>query len=453
MSMTSNLPVPTQLLIGMQLGNGYGSQPGAWRVPGVDPKSYTSVEAKIRHAQAAERGKLHFLFLPDGPSHIGDIEHEPPYYSLDVMLMLAVLARETSHIGLVATGSTTFNEPYNLARQFKALDVMSHGRAGWNAVTSSSEDVAVNYGKRLPSSADRYGRAHEAIQLVQALWGSWGKDAWVHDQASGQFARADDIEPVAAGGKYVASRGPLYIPPSEQGQPVIFHAGGSPNGHDLAGRYANALIGAVFTIDDARAQRMALRNAAERAGRDPNEVKFFAGLMTSITDTKRTALDRRITMMGTSLPQRLAYLQQMLGIRLDLSQLDTPLSREQLANARPSTRDPRSSNALKVAREGWSLKDVLAHGVIDYHPVIAGPAIEAADQMQEWLEAGAVDGFWISPDIDDGIDAFVDGVIPILQERGIFHSDYGGSTLREHLGAPAQYGLDPRLHDRTNINS
>ena len=361
--------------------------------------------------------------------------------------MLAVLARETSRIGLVATGSTTFNEPYNLARQFKALDVMSHGRAGWNAVTSSSEDVAVNYGKRLPSSADRYGRAHEAIQLVQALWGSWGKDAWVHDQASGQFARADDIEPVAAGGKYVASRGPLYIPPSEQGQPVIFHAGGSPNGHDLAGRYANALIGAVFTIDDARAQRMALRNAAERAGRDPNEVKFFAGLMTSITDTKRTALDRRITMMGTSLPQRLAYLQQMLGIRLDLSQLDTPLSREQLANARPSTRDPRSSNALKVAREGWSLRDVLAHGVIDYHPVIAGPAIEAADHMQEWLEAGAVDGFWISPDIDDGIDAFVDGVIPILQARGIFHSDYGGSTLREHLGAPAQYGLDPRLHD------
>ena len=447
MSMTSNLPVSAQLLIGMQLGNGYGSQPGAWRVPGVDPKSYTSVEAKIRHAQAAERGKLHFLFLPDGPSHIGDIEHEPPYYSLDVMLMLAVLARETSRIGLVATGSTTFNEPYNLARQFKALDVMSHGRAGWNAVTSSSDDVAVNYGKRLPSSADRYGRAHEAIQLVQALWGSWGKDAWVHDQASGQFARADDIEPIAAGGKYVASRGPLYIPPSKQGQPVIFHAGGSPNGHDLAGRYANALIGAVFTIDDARAQRMALRNAAERAGRDPNEVKFFAGLMTSITDTKRTALDRRITMMGTSLPQRLAYLQQMLGIRLDLSQLDTPLSREQLANARPSTRDPRSANALKVAREGWSLRDVLAHGVIDYHPVIAGPAIEAADHMQEWLEAGAVDGFWISPDIDDGIDAFVDGVIPILQARGIFHSDYGGSTLREHLGAPAQYGLDPRLHD------
>jgi len=447
MSMTDKFPVPTQLLIGMQLGNGYGSQPGAWRVPGVDPTSYTSLEAKIRHAQAAERGKLQFLFLPDGPGHVGDIEHEPPHYSLDVMLMLAVLARETNRIGLVATGSTTFNEPYNLARQFKALDVMSHGRAGWNAVTSSSEDVAANYGQRLPSSADRYGRAHEAIQLVQALWGSWGIDAWVHDQASGQFARVDHIQPISMGGKYVASRGPLYIPPSEQGQPVIFHAGGSPNGHDIAGRYASALIGAVFTIDDARAQRMAVRNAAKRAGRDPNDVKFFAGLMTSITGTKRTALERRTTMMGNSFPQRLACLQQMLGVRLDLSQLDAPLSREQLANARPSSKDPRSANALKLAREGWSLRDVLAHGVIDYHPVIAGPAIEAADHMQEWLEAGAVDGFWVSPDIDDGIDAFVDGVIPILQDRGIFHRDYEGTTLREHLGAPVQYGLDPRIHN------
>jgi FMN-dependent oxidoreductase (nitrilotriacetate monooxygenase family) len=446
MSMANNLPIPAQLLIGMQLGNGYGSQPGAWRVPGVEPTSYTSLEAKIRHARAAERGKLQFLFLPDGPSHIGDIEHEPPYYSLDVMLTLAVLARETDRIGLVATGSTTFNEPYNLARQFKALDVMSHGRAGWNAVTSSSEDLAANYGQRLPSSADRYGRAHETIELVQALWASWGKDAWVHDQASGQFAKSGEIKPVNLGGKYVASRGPLYIPPSEQGQPVVFHAGGSPNGHDLAGRYANALIGAVFTIDDARAQRMAVRNAAERAGRNPDEVKFFAGLMTSITDTKRMALDRRTIMAGESFFQKIAYLQQMLGVRLDLAQLDVPLSREQLANARPSPRDPRSEHALKIARQGWSLRDVLAHGVIDYHPVIAGPAIEVADHMQEWFEAGAVDGFWVSPDIDDGIDAFVDGVIPLLQDRGIFHHDYEGATLRKHLGAPAQYGLDPRIH-------
>ncbi|MBB3224026.1 NtaA/DmoA family FMN-dependent monooxygenase [Pseudoduganella umbonata] len=434
------------MVIGMHLGNGYGSQPGAWRMPWVDPRNYASFDAKVRHAQAAERGKLHFVFLPDGPGHVGDIENEAPHFNLDVMLTLAAVARGTGRIGLVATGSTTFNEPYNLARQFKALDIMSHGRAGWNAVTSSGEDVAANYGRRLPSSPERYGRAHEAIQLVQALWGSWGQDAWVHDQASGQFAKGKRIAPVNLGGKFVASRGPLYIPPSEQGQPVIFHAGGSPNALELAGRFASVVIGVAFTIDDARAQRAAFRDAAARAGRHPDEIKFVAGLMTTIAGDRRSALDRRIALTERTFPDRLAYLQQMLGVRLDPARLDQPLSPDQLAAARPSPRDPRSAHALNIAREGWSLRDILAHGVIDYHPVIVGPAVEAADHMQEWFESGAVDGFWVSPDIyDDGIDAFVDGVIPILQERGLFHEDYAGSTLRDHLGVPAQYGVDHRL--------
>jgi FMN-dependent oxidoreductase (nitrilotriacetate monooxygenase family) len=415
-------------------------------MPWVDPRNYASFDAKVRHAQAAERGKLHFLFLPDGPSHVSDIENEAPHFNLDVMLTLAAVARGTERIGLVATGSTTFNEPYNLARQFKALDVMSHGRAGWNAVTSSGADVAANYGSRLPSSPDRYGRAHEAIQLVQALWGSWRQDAWIHDQATGQFAKADRIAPINLSGKFVASRGPLYIPPSEQGQPVIFHAGGSPNAIELAGRFASVVIGVAFTIEDARAQRAAFRNAAARAGRNPDEIKFVAGLMTTIASDRRSALDRRIALTERMFPNRLAYLQQMLGLGLDPARLDQPLSQDQLAAARPSPHDPRSAHALKIAREGWSLRDVLAHGVIDYHPVIVGPAVEAANHMQEWFESGAVDGFWVSPDIyEDGIDAFVDGVIPILQERGLFHEDYAGTTLRDHLGAPAQYGVDSRV--------
>lgn len=435
-----------QIIIGMHLGNGYGSQPGAWRMPGVDPKSYVSFDAKVRQAKAAERGKFQFLFLPDGPSQMVDIDNEAPNFNLDVMLTLAAIARETSRIGLIATGSTTFNEPYNLARQFKALDIMSRGRAGWNAVTSSGADVAANYGQRIPSSADRYGRAHEMVQLVQALWGSWGLDAWVHNQASGQFAKGDEIAPTNLGGQYVASRGPLYIPPSEQGQPVVVHAGGSPNAHALAGRFANLAIGASFTIEDARAQRAAFRAGAERAGRDPDEIKYIPGLMTTITKDRRTALDRRIALTGWMFPQRAAYLQQMLGVRVDPARLDDPISPDQMAAARPSPNDPRSAHALKIAREGWSLRDILAHGVIDYHPVVAGPAVEAANHMQEWFEAEAADGFWISPDIyEDGVDAFVDGVVPILQERGLFHTDYESATLRGHLGAPAQYGPDPRV--------
>jgi len=436
-----------QMLIGLHLGNGYGSQAGAWRMPGVDPMSYTSFDARAKQAQAAERGKFQFIFLPDGPGAVlADIGTEAPAFNLDVMMTLAAVARETRYIGLVATGSTTFNEPFNLARQFKALDVMSHGRAGWNAITSSGEDVAANYGRKIPSSEDRYGRAHEVVQLIQSLWGSWGKEAWIHNQQTGEFANRDQILPINLQGKYVGSRGPLYIPPSEQGQPIIFHAGGSPNAHELAGRYANAVIGAAFTIEDARNQRNAFRAAAKRYRRDPDEIKYIPGLMTTIAKDRRSALDRRIQLTGNSFPQRAGYLQQMLGIPLNPSALDQPLSKQQLNAARPSPYDPRSSHALKIAKEGWSVRDILAHGVIDYHPVIVGPGIEAADHMQEWFEAGAADGFWISPDINsDGIDAFVDEVVPILQERGLFHYDYAGKTLREHLGAPDQYGIDPRI--------
>ena len=330
-----------KMIIGLHLGNGYGSQPGAWRMPWVDPKNYASFDARVRQAQAAERGKLQFIFLPDGPGHVSDIANEAPHFNLDVMLTLAAVARGTERIGLVATGSTTFNEPYNLARQFKALDIMSHGRAGWNAVTSSNSDVAANYGKRLPSSAERYGRAHETVQLVQALWGSWGHDAWVHDQSTGQFAKGDQVVPVNLSGNFVASSGPLYIPPSEQGQPVIFHAGGGPNALALAGRFASAVIGAAFTIEDARAQRAAFRNAAQRAGRDPDEIKFIVGLMTTIASDRRAALDRRIALTERTFPHQVAYLQHMLGVELDPLQMDRPLSQAQLAIARPSPRDPR----------------------------------------------------------------------------------------------------------------
>ncbi|RYE88714.1 MAG: LLM class flavin-dependent oxidoreductase, partial [Myxococcales bacterium] len=242
------------------------------------------------------------------------------------------------------------------------------------------------------------------------------------------------------------SRGPLPIPPSEQGQPVLFQAGGGDSGLEVAGRYAGGVIGATFRIEDARAQRTALREAARRAGRDPDEVKYFAGVMPALGPTRRAALDRRGALLAEALPERVAYLGSMLGLRLDLAQLDQPLTSAQLAAARPSARDPRSGHALAIAREGWSLRDVIAHGVIDYHPVPVGPASVTADHMQAWFEAGAVDGFWVSVDVfQDGVDAFVDQVIPILQDRGLFHRDYEGTTLREHLGLPGQYGLDPRL--------
>ncbi|MHC5557864.1 NtaA/DmoA family FMN-dependent monooxygenase [Kocuria sp.] len=440
----------SQMILGMQLGNGYGSQLAAWRAPGVDPSNYTDVDAQVRYAQAAERGKFAFLFLPDFLALSGNPEHEAPMLTLEPMLTLAAIARGTQRIGLVATGSTTFNEPYNLARQFKALDVMSHGRAGWNAVTTSDPASAANFGRQIAPRPQRYQRAHEMIQITQALWGSWQPDAWLKDTSTGRFADPGKIQPINLGGEHVAARGPLPIPPSEQGQPVIFSAGGGDYGLELAGRYASAVIGAVFTIEDARAQREAVRDAARRAGRNPEEVKFFAGVMPAIGPTKRAALDRRVALGEHIFPARVPYLGSMLGLELDVDQLDQPLSLAQLADARPSPFDPRSPRALEVAREGWTLRDILAHGVIDYHPTPVGPASVTADHLQEWFEAGAADGFWVSIDVyEDGIDTFVDEVVPLLQERGLYHHDYEGSTLRGHLGAPAQYGLDPRLTDLT----
>jgi FMN-dependent oxidoreductase (nitrilotriacetate monooxygenase family) len=437
------------VILGMTLTDGYGNLHGAWRAPGVDPGNYADIDASIRYARAAERGLFAFLFTPDFPAVRGDLEHATVSNVLDPIVSLTAIARGTERIGFVATGSTTFQEPFNLARQFKALDVISHGRAGWNAVTTSDPAVAANYGRPVAERADRYERAHEAIQITQALWGSWGEDAWVKDQPGNRFIDSSKLRPINLQGEHVASRGPLAIPPSEQGQPVVFTSGGpSPHLLSIAGRYASGFIAEVWTIDEARAQREMVRDAARQAGRDPDEIKYFAGLMTTVAPTVREGLDRRLALAGDVIEARLAHLGAMIGVELRRDRIDRPLSEAELAAARPSPADPRSGIALAVARQGWSPRDVLAHGVIDYHPTVVGPGALHADHIQAWIEAGAVDGFWISPDVyEDGIDAFVDEVVPLLQERGLYPTAYAGSTLRENLGVPAQYGLDPRLRE------
>lgn len=436
-----------QMILGGMLGSSYGGLVNAWRAPGVDPYNFASTDAQVRVARSAERGGFSFMFLPDFAAVRGGEEHAGLGMTMDPILALAAVARETSHIGLVATGSTTFQEPYNLARQFKALDVMSHGRAGWNAVTTSDPTVAANYGRPVAGRAERYQRAHETIHVVQALWGSWQRDAWIGDRDSGRYFDPHKVRPVDLRGEHVGSRGPLPVPPSEQGQPVIFTAGGpSPHLLELAGRYASGFIAEVWTIEEARQQRAMVRDAARRAGRDPDEIKYFPGLMTTIAPTVREGLDRRLAVTADVLADRVRGLGQMLGLDLHPDRWEDDLSSEELARAYAAPVDPRSENALKVAREGWSVRDILAHGVIDFHPTVVGPPELAADHLQVWFEAEAADGFWIIPDLaESGMDAFVDEVVPILRARGLYPPEYAGATLRDNLGIPAQYGLDPRL--------
>jgi FMN-dependent oxidoreductase (nitrilotriacetate monooxygenase family) len=430
-----------KMLISMQLGNGYGAPTLAWRAPQVDPRNYTNADAYVRYAQAAERGKFQFLFLPDFLSQSQRSDQDSPMLTMDPFILMAVMARETRKIGFVSTASTTFHEPYNLARQLKTLDVISGGRIGWNAITTSDEVSAANFGTSIAGRDERYGRAHEVVEIVQALWGSWEEGAWVADQESGVFADLAKIRPIDLGGRYVASRGPLEIPPSPQGQPVVFHAGQSPHSLALAGRFANGVIGNTHSVADSIRQRLNVRRAAEEAGRDPDDITYFAGISPTLAPTTREALDRRGRFVEPQIPQQIGYLGMMVGVPLSTADLDRPLSAASLAGARAAASDPRSATALRLAREGWSVRDILYHGVIDYHPAPVGPPQLTADHMQEWFEAGACDGFWLNPDVyEDGIDAFVDGVVPLLQERGLFHRDYEGDTLREHLGVPYQYG-------------
>lgn len=430
-----------QMHLATVTSNGLGAHPNAWLEPQVDPGDHVDIQAVMRIARAAERGKLDFVFLGDFLAQSQRSEAQPPAQLLEPTVLATAIAVATERIGIVNTVSTTFTEPYNIARVLKSLDVASGGRMGWNAITTSSPAAAANFGRQIEDRDTRYARADEVIQIVQALWGSWQADAWIADKDARRFSDLSKIQPINLQGSYVASRGPLEIPPSEQGQPVMCHAGASPHSLALAGRYADIMLAEVFTIDEARRQRSAVRQAATDAGRDPDGITFFAGVIPSIAATHAEALARRGRMVEPEVHSQVAYLGQLVGVRLGPEDLDSPLTPQQLAAARPSPGDTRSHRALEVAREGWTVREVLHHGVIDYHPAPIGPPEVIADHMQEWFEADAADGFWVMPDVyADGLDALVDQVVPILQQRGLFRTGYEGRTLRDHLGVPPQYG-------------
>ncbi|MGW0551903.1 NtaA/DmoA family FMN-dependent monooxygenase [Streptomyces altiplanensis] len=430
-----------QMHLATIVSNGLGL-PYAWLEPQVAPADYADIHALVRYAQAAERGKLDFIFLGDFLAQSQRSEAHAPGQTLEPTVVATAIALATERIGMVNTVSATFEEPYNIARVLKSLDVVSGGRMGWNAVTTSAPHAAANFGRAIEDRETRYARADEVIQIVQALWGSWQEDAWIADKSARRFSDLTKIAPVNLHGTYASSRGPLEIPPSKQGQPVMAHAGASPQSHALAGRYADILISEVFTIDDARRQRESLRRAAKAAGRNPDDIKFFAGVAPTIAATHTEALARRGRLVEPDIIQHVHYLGQLIGLPLGPDDLNTPLSAEQLSLARANRGDPRSFRALDVAKEGWTVREVLHHAVIDYHPAPIGPPEAVADHMQEWFEAGAADGFWVAPDIyADGMDAFVDGVVPLLQQRGLFRTEYEGETLRDNLGIDHQYGL------------
>ena len=399
----------------LQIPGGQGSEfANAWRLPAANKLGFIDADVFVTAAKEAERGKFDAVFLADRAAIEDDLTTSSPRSALEPVVLLTAMARETSHVGLVATSSTTYNYPYTVARQFRALDLVSGGRIGWNAVTTSSPLAALNFAEEVPTREYRYGRAHEFVTAVQALWGSWQDDALVLNAEQGIFADTSKISPVGVVGQTLATRGPINLPPSPQGQPVIVQAGGAGNGLEIAGRYANATYANPFTIKDAQGYWRSVQDAVRSFGRDPREFVIFSGIITSIASTEGEAVKRRARLdeLG-DLPSRVGYL---------------------------------GASALELARRGLTVREIIAHGPIHYHPVALGTPEQVADMLEQWYRSDIGNGLSIIPDVAaDGATDFVDQVVPLLQQRGVFRKEYTGSTLRDHLGVSYQNGLAPQI--------
>lgn len=417
-----------------------GFVPSAWRLPESDPWAFADVRHYVRVAQIAEAGKLDAVFLADNAAIIDQV-HFRPITALEPTILLASMAAATTHIGLIGTASTSYNEPYNIARRFATLDHVSGGRAGWNVVTTADLPSARNFGRdAVPDHGERYARADEFTTIVKALWDSWADDAYIGDKAGGRFIDPARVRPIAHRGAHFAVQGPLNVPRPPQGHPVLVQAGASGDGRVLAARHAEAVFSASQSFEESLAYGRDLKARAAALGRGPDAVKVLAGLTTIIGATETAARQRRDELVDL-IPwdYSLTRLAGTLGITPDRLKLDERLP-ENLALPANGNGNHTFFNATIAAgrRTGFTVRELireLAGG--GGHRVIVGTPEQIADDIEHWFRAGAADGFNLMPDVlPHGLSDFVDGVVPILQRRGIFRTGYEGRTLREHLGLP-----------------
>lgn len=415
-----------------------GFVPSAWRLPEADPYAFADVRHYVRVARIAEAAKLDAVFLADNASIADQIDFRP-ITALEPTVLLASIAAATTHIGVIGTASTSYNEPYNIARRFATLDHVSAGRAGWNIVTTADAGSAQNFGlDAVPDHGRRYARASEFADVVKALWDSWADDAFVGDKASGVFADVSRIQPIAHRGEFFQVQGPLNLPRTPQGRPVLIQAGASADGRELAARHAEAVFSASQSFEESLAYGRELKSRAAALGRGPDAVKVLAGLTTVIAGTEAEALRRRDELVAL-IPWRysLKRLAGTLGISADRLQLDRQLPDDLPLPAQGQGNHTFFLATLAHARRHGSTVRQLIHELAGGggHRVIVGTPEQVADDIERWFRGGAADGFNLMPDaLPDGLEAFTEGVVPILQRRGLFRTEYQGTTLRDHLG-------------------
>ncbi|SEO91502.1 LLM class flavin-dependent oxidoreductase [Trujillonella endophytica] len=418
-----------------------GHHEAAWRHPLSDPHAGRSARHFIDLARTAERGKLDSIFFADGLAVGAAVRHNTQG-GLDPLAILNAVATHTERIGLIATVSTSFTHPFTVARAFASLDHLSGGRAGWNIVTSGSEPEARNFDlDRHHEHAARYRRAAEHVDVAVALWDSWEDGAVVADTASGEYVDTGRVHEIRHRGEHFAVQGPLTTPRSPQGRPVLVQAGSSEDGREFAARYAEAVFTAWQTLEEARAFAVDLRARAARVGRDPDLVKVLPGIVPVIGDTEAEAralaaeLDELLVW-----DHGLAQLSGILTLSLGHADLDRPLAELELPD--PGRINGNRSRYELVTdlgrRERLTVRQVIARlGGGRGHRTFTGTPEQVADTLEEWFTAGAADGFNVMAPLQPSqLERFVDGVVPILQDRGLFRREYAGSTLREHYGLP-----------------
>jgi FMN-dependent oxidoreductase (nitrilotriacetate monooxygenase family) len=419
---------------------GVGHHEAAWRLPETDPFAHVDVAHYQNLARIAERGRLDSLFLADGPVLWNDLGRRPAG-ALEPTVLLTALAAVTEHIGLIATASTTYNEPYNLARRFASLDHISGGRAGWNIVTTAGLDAARNFNlDSLPPHRERYERAAEFVEVSLKLWDSWDDEAALGDKAAGVWGDSTKVYPPAHVGKFYRVAGALNVPRSPQGHPLLVQAGSSENGKDFAARYAEAVFTAHQTLTDAQAFYIDLKRRALRHGRDPDTVKILPGIVPILGGTEAEALALEAELDRLIRPEYgLAQLAELLNISAERLHLDSELPGDLPAEDEIEGAKSRRTLVVTLARrERLTVRELIGRlGGGRGHLTFAGTPEQVADAIADWYHRGAADGFNIMPPVlPSGLASFVDHVVPILVRRGLFRTEYEGRTLRDNYGLP-----------------
>lgn len=416
-----------------------GHHIAAWRHPEAQADAGTNFKHYADLARRAEAAKFDAIFFADS---VGVRSTDLPFLArtaradqLEPLTLLPALAAITERIGLIATASTTFNEPYNIARKFATLDLISGGRAGWNLVTSSSEVEARNFNyDKHPEHSQRYERAAEFHDVVTGLWDSWEEGALLRDKKSGVYYDVDKLHVLNHKGKHFSVRGPLNVARSPQGRPVVVQAGASEAGRELAGRTAEVIFVAHQTFQEAQAFYADIKNRTAPYGRRPDDVKIMPGIFPVVGRTLAEAEEKFERIQDLIHPiVGVSLLSNMIGFDLTPYPVDGPIPEL------PETNGGKSRQQLLVdlaRRDKLTIRQLYLRisGARGHQQVVGTPS-QIADQLQQWFEEGGADGFNImSPWLPGGLDDFIEGVLPELRRRGLFRTEYEGRTLRENLG-------------------